>query len=158
MTMQLLSAIQEIWRGKDSYRIFMNNECRKYALSGKVLDIGSGLKLASYHRFLQKKPDTELQFLDLRFASVKGEGGLPIDLEKDPLPYESMSVNAVLLFNLLEHIYNYRQVLNETKRVLMPGGQILGVVPFLVNYHPDPHDYWRYTKETLERVLAENGF
>lgn len=153
--MNILSVWREMWRGKDLYRIFMNEECSRHAIRGKVLDIGSGLKLASYHRFLQRGPSALIECLDLGFV---GEEGRRIDLEKDPLPYIAGSVDTVLLFNVLEHIYNYSLVLLEIKRVLKENGQLIGAVPFLVAYHPDPHDYWRYTKETLERVFAEVGF
>lgn len=156
--MNILSAIQELWRGKDSYRIFMNNECRHHAISGKVLDVGSGLKLASYHRFLTKAPQTDIHFLDLTFALGLDDEQLSIDLEQDALPYEAGTIDTVLLFNVLEHLSNYHQVLNQTKRILRPGGQLLGVVPFLVNYHPDPHDYWRFTEETLRNILRNIGF
>ncbi len=153
--MTFLTYLSELWRGKDLYRIFMNQECMRYSMRGKVLDIGSGLKLASYHRFLRREPSALIECLDLGF---EGEGGGHIDLEKDYLPHASESVDTVLLFNVLEHLYNYSLVLSEIKRVLKPGGQLLGVVPFLVAYHPDPHDYWRYTKETLHKIFTAAGF
>ena len=28
-------------------------------------------------------------------------------------------------------------------------------MPFFINIHPDPHDYFRYTKEALERIFSE---
>ena len=34
----------------------------------------------------------------------------------------------------------------------------MGAMPFLVGYHPDPHDFWRYTSETLKKIFEENGF
>lgn len=147
--------LSELWRGKDLYRIFMNQECARHAIRGRVLDIGSGLRRASYHRFLKREPSAIVESLDLGFAP---ETGQTIDLEKDFLPRAGASVDAVLLFNVLEHLYNYALTLSEIKRVMKPGGQLLGVVPFLVAYHPDPHDYWRYTVETLPKILADAGF
>lgn len=153
--MKIITYLKEIWRGKDLYRIFMNQECTRHSMLGKVLDIGSGLKLASYHRFLQREPSTLIECLDLGF---EGEGGRHIDLEKDSLPHATESIDTVLLFNVLEHLYNYFLVLSEIKRVLKAEGQFIGVVPFLVAYHPDPHDYWRYTKETLQKIFTIAGF
>ena len=151
--MKLVTYLKELWRGKDLYRIFMNQECARHSMRGKVLDIGSGLKLASYHRFLQREPSALIECLDLGL-----EGGQRIDLEKDFLPHASESIDTVLLFNVLEHLYNYSLVLSEIKRVLKADGRLIGVVPFLVAYHPDPHDYWRYTKETLEKIFTAAGF
>lgn len=147
----------EILRGKDLYRIFMNEECSHHSMRGKVLDVGSGLTLASYHRFLKKEPGTTVSCLDLGFEAGK-DMGAHIDLEKDSLPQEDASVDTVLLFNVLEHIYNDVPILEDIRRVLKSGGQVLGVVPFLVGYHPDPHDYWRYTVEALRKVLMARGF
>lgn len=155
--MNIISVWCEMWRGKDLYRIFMNDECAHEAVKGKVLDVGSGKNLASYHRFLKRGQDTEIECLDLGFEK-NSESGKPIDLETDVLPRASGSVDAVLLFNVLEHLYNHRLVLTEIKRVLKTNGQLIGVVPFLVSYHPDPHDYWRYTKETLQKIFTEIGF
>lgn len=153
--MSIFKYYKEVWRGKDLYRIFMNEECRNQTVRGKVLDIGSGVKLASYHRFLKKEKDAAVECLDLCFD---GESGRRIDLEKDFLPHATAGVDTLLLFNVLEHLYNYSLVLSEIKRVLKPGGKLIGAVPFLVAYHPDPHDYWRYTKEALEKIFMTAGF
>jgi len=81
-----------------------------------------------------------------------------IDLEKDKLPANDNSVDCILIFNVLEHIYNYDFLMSEAKRVLKKEGVLLGFVPFLVNYHPDPHDYFRYTNEALEKIFFRAGF
>lgn len=139
--------LKEIWRGKDLYRILMNSECANFELRGLVLDVGSG-EGASYNRFFKKQPGVRIVPLDLKTG---------IDLEKDRLPYGDAGADFVLAFNLLEHIYNYQHLLFEIKRVLKPGGQLIGAVPFLVGYHPDPHDYWRYTSEALRKILSVSG-
>lgn len=149
--MTFFSYLRELWRGKDLYRILMNTECVHHTIKGKTLDVGSGLQLASYHRFLKRDPGAVIERVDLGFE--EGSGGRRIDLEKDALPRADGSADTVLLFNVLEHIYNYQHLLAEIQRILKPGGQILGAVPFLVAYHPDPHDYWRFTKETLEKIF-----
>lgn len=153
--MRTLFYIKEIWRGKDLYRILMNKECARQTINGKILDIGSGKKLASYHRFLQCGPNSNVELLDLVFAR---ETGKRIDFEKDVLPFADASVDTVLLFNVLEHIYNFGHLLGEVKRVLKPGGKVIGSVPFLVGYHTDPHDYWRFTTEALEKIFLQHGF
>ena len=32
------------------------------------------------------------------------------------------------------------------------------MVPFLWRYHADPHDYFRFTHEALEKLMKDNGF
>lgn len=153
--MSILKYYKEIWRWKDLYRIFMNEECRSWTIVGNTLDIGSGTKLASYHRFLKKESGANVDCLDLGFENSNGK---KIDLEKDCLPRQTDSVDTILLFNVLEHLYNYPLVLSEIKRVLKSGGALVGAVPFLVAYHPDPHDYWRFTRESLKKIFLTAGF
>ena len=142
--------IKEIWRCKDLYRIFMNIECSKHALRGKTADIGSGSSRASYHRFFSVEKGVEILALDRQIS--------PIDFERDRLPYPDTSVDTILVFNVFEHIYNYSALVSEIKRVLRPGGRIYGAVPFLVGFHPDPQDFWRYTSSALKAVFKSSGF
>ena len=148
--MNALLYIKEIWRGKDLYRIFMNTECSKYTLRGKISDVGSGASQASYHRFFKKEPDTEILALDRATSRI--------DFERDPLPYPDAGIDVILAFNVFEHIFNYSNLLSEIRRVLKPGGRVYGAVPFLVGYHPDPKDFWRYTGSALQNIFESNGF
>lgn len=145
--------IKEILRGKSLLRILMNRELRPYTLAGRVLDIGGGVN-PSYLRFFKRAESVELVSLDFQ-ADDKSRN---FDLESTPLPYEDNSVDQVLLFNILEHIYNHAGLAQEVSRVLKPGGQVFGFVPFLVGYHPDPRDYFRYTPESLEKIFKDSGF
>lgn len=153
--MNVFLYIREFLRGKDLYRTLMNNECVQHTINGNILDIGSGRELASYHRFLKYGSDSVVESLDLMFARDTGK---QINLEKDFLSFADASVDTVLLFNVLEHVYNFSHLLGEVKRVLKPGGKVIGAVPFLVAYHPDPHDYWRFTTEALEKIFESAGF
>lgn len=145
-----IAIAKEILKGKTLIRTLMNLELKNYTLSGHVLDIGGGNN-PSYLRFFKKADG--LQFTSIDLAADK-----KIDLEKELIPYEANSVDQVLLFNILEHIYNHKFLVSEVCRVLKSTGQVIGFVPFLVSYHPDPHDYFRYTQESLERIFKEAGF
>jgi len=145
--------LKEILRGKSLLRTLMNLEFKNYKLEGKVLDIGGG-KNPSYFKFLQKLGKVEIINAELE----KGEGRVAIDLEKDNLPFTDSSIDQVLMFNILEHIYNHNFLTGEVYRVLKPGGQVLGFAPFFINVHPDPHDYFRYTGEALEKIFKQAGF
>ncbi len=155
--MKFTGYIKEIWRGKDLYRILMNNECFGLELSGKVLDLGSGKNLASYHRFFKKSADLNVHTLDLDFKDNEIKGKF-IDFEKTPLFSKNEEIDIVLGFNLLEHIFNYKFLVSEIERVLKPGGKFFGATPFLVGYHADPKDYWRYTSESLREIFSTAGF
>lgn len=79
------------------------------------------------------------------------------NLEKK-LPIPDNSYDHAILMNVLEHIFEYRQLLSETARIIKSKGKVLIVVPFLFPYHASPDDYHRYTQATLRRVLGEAGF
>ncbi len=145
----------ELLRGKDAYRISMNAECSGFALRGRTIDIGGGGARASYHRFFKKGAGVPVESLDL--VGKTAHSGRAIDLERDALPYPDASVDTVLLFNVLEHIYAYPALLCEVRRVLSRGGRVYGATPFLVGYHPDPRDYWRFTDEALEKIFRDAG-
>lgn len=121
----------------------------RVSLSGTVLDLG-GEKGAEYISCI--KGDFTVTTVNLE--SVE-KTDIVHDLES-PILLEDASYDQVLLINVLEHIFNYRQLLSEASRIVRPGGSVIIAVPFLFPIHPSPHDYWRFTKETLQKecVLA----
>lgn len=141
--------LKSIARNKSLIRTLMNLELKKYKIYGQVLDIGGGTN-PSYFNFLQKAVSLQIKTLDSK--------NMAIDFEKDKLPAADESVDCVLLFNILEHVYNHNFLAREVFRVIKKPGLVLGFAPFLVNYHPDPHDYFRYTGEALGKIFNRAGF
>jgi SAM-dependent methyltransferase len=135
-------------RGQTLTRIHMNLALSKETLQGHVVDIGGG-RNPDYFSYFQQK-DARVETID---QSISG-----IDFEQDALPFNDKSVDVVILCNVLEHIYHYDFLLAEIRRILKPNGRCVGFVPFWVGYHPDPHDYFRYTHECLKRIFTETGF
>jgi len=144
----------DLFRGKSLVRILMNNEISKFSLAGLVVDIGGGSNKSFYDNFKSVR-GSKIINLDLKNPSGSSN---KINLEEDRLPFRDDSVDCVLMFNILEHIFNFRFLLGEVNRSLKVGGAIIGFVPFLVNYHPDPNDYFRYTDEALEKIFYFAGF
>ncbi len=143
---------KEIYNGKTLVRALMHLYLKDMSISGITLDIGGG-RAPEYWDILKK--DTETKIISIDFKQIVKNK--KIDLEKDTLPYSDLQIDTILMFNILEHIYNHKHLTKEAVRVLKKDGIIIGFVPFLVNYHPDPHDYFRYTKESLRRIFEEVG-
>ncbi len=143
------SILKSLAQNKSLVRTLMNLELKKYKISGRVLDIGGGVN-PSYLNFLQKGEAVKVINLDSKNSAI--------NFEKDQLTAGDLSIDCVLMFNILEHIYNHNFLAAEAFRVTKKGGQLLGFVPFLINYHPDPHDYFRYTSEALEKIFHQAGF
>ncbi len=83
-----------------------------------------------------------------------------VDISADlhgPLPLSDAAFDTVLLTDVLEHMAEPKGLMREVARVLAPGGKILVGVPFLYWLHEEPHDYYRFTKFALRRMLDESG-
>lgn len=146
--------IKEIAKGKTVMKAMTNIYLSEYTLEGNILDIGGGEGGSSYYRFFRKSAEAKIKNIDLSANNVEDR----IDLEKDALPVGNLYADQVLMFNLLEHIYEHKFVLREISRVLKKGGVLIGFVPFMIAYHPDPHDYFRYSKEALHKLFEEASF
>jgi len=75
---------------------------------------------------------------------------------KSALP--SNSIDIVLSTQVLEHVRNPHSYLQECLRVLKPDGRLILSTHGYWPYHPDPHDYWRWTCEGLKKVMQDAGF
>lgn len=150
-----LFLLKSVWHGDTVLRSLMHVRCREVSLKNEtVLDLGSGKSLPAYHTYFKDRSEKNIT-IDMQ----KGKGDhVVIDFEKDNLPFQDQEFSTVLSFNLFEHIFNYQKLLDETFRVTRKGGRLIGFVPFLINYHPDPHDYFRYTDEALEKIFQNAGF
>lgn len=149
MTYGLLHTLRCLYHGHTLLRVRMNVFFARYELAGKVVDIGGGHN-PDYFSYFKKGGDYTVEAID---GSMTG-----IDFESDTLPFGTKSVDTVILANVLEHVYNHQHLLQEVRRILAEKGTLIGFVPFWIGYHPDPHDYFRYTHEALARMLEEVGF
>ncbi len=119
-------------------------------LSGRVLDLG-GDKNSEYLRFLQGTFTTTTLNM-----SEQARPDILHDLEK-PLPVQDGEYDHALLMNVLEHVFEYRQLLQEAFRAVKTGGTVSILVPFLFPIHPSPQDYHRFTGSALQKELELAG-
>ena len=136
---------KSVLQGKSMVRACLNYTLEKEVFEGSTLNLGAGGK--DYYPNLVYKGT--YQIFDNKTHDKK------IDFECDTLPYKDEEFDNVMLFNVLEHIYNYRHLLSETHRI---SKTLYGFVPFLMWFHPDPNDYFRYTHQALEKLLTEAGY
>jgi SAM-dependent methyltransferase len=141
---------REILQGKSVIRATLDLELKKEFLKGRILDLGSGGG-DYYSNFIPREESSSYELLDIK-------KGAAVNFETDVLPYADGTFDTVIFLNVLEHIFNYAHILKEIKRLKKTEGVLIGYVPFLMWYHPDHSDYFRYTHETLDRILGEAGF
>ncbi len=77
-------------------------------------------------------------------ASVKGMNAEFFVGKGETLPLEDESFDAVLSYDVFEHVSDVRKTLDECWRVLRPGGQLFVVFPGY--YHPTGHHLSQVTK------------
>jgi SAM-dependent methyltransferase len=78
------------------------------------------------------------------------------DLEA--LPFPDATFEAAINIVTLEHVLHPARVLCEIGRTLTPGGRFLLVAPLQWEEHQQPHDYGRFTRYALDRLLRQAGF
>jgi SAM-dependent methyltransferase len=125
---------------------------------GDLLDVGCGKM--PYKSFLKENSRIDSYTgIDIETAIVYDAHVKP-DLYWDGqnLPLPDASHQTVLLTEVLEHCPEPKTVLDEVFRVLAGSGHLFLTVPFLWPLHEVPHDAYRYTPFTLERLLKQSGF
>jgi SAM-dependent methyltransferase len=116
-------------------------------VDGVVLDIGCGGFLEKYGFA------TGVRYFGLDITSrathIRGDALC--------LPVRDSTADWVLLVAVLEHVLDPDRVLQETRRVLKPGGRAYVAVPFLQMKHGDT-DYWRWTDDGIRDLIQAAGF
>ncbi len=133
-------------------RLTHNFFLKKIKVTGKTIDLGSGDgSNLTYYDFIDGA-NIKIEKVDyFKDAEIK------INLEQK-LPINENQYDAVILFNTIEHIENYKNLISEIHRILKINGSLELFVPFLVLYHPDPKDIFRPTHFYLEKILKDQGF
>jgi SAM-dependent methyltransferase len=117
---------------------------------GILLDLGAGPQ--------QFRDLTHSKFTVCAVDAVADPGINVVCDINEKLPFKSDTFDVVFLSNVLEHVHNPSGLSSEIYRVAKKGGFIIGTVPFLMQSHQRPHDYYRYTDICLRRLLSEVGF
>ncbi len=74
------------------------------------------------------------------------------------LPICSQVLDAVLIFDVLEHIQEVSTVLGEINRVLKQDGIVIIRIPFLYPLHDTPRDFSRITIYGMRYLASQTGF
>ena len=99
-------------------------------------------------------------------AGAENYLGIDYDIENKPdlaadvahMPFADGALDLARSFSLFEHTYNYKESIDDVYRVLRPGGSLFIQVPFLLEFHGFPSDYYRFSHVALQRILEDAGF
>ena len=134
------------WR-KSNWK-FLNALVAKLPAEARILDVGAG------------HGDFADIFEGRRYYSLDIVPYPEVDLVADlgdVNPFKDGAFDAVVLMNVLEHVYESRALLQSVERIVAPGGCVIITVPFLLKVHQAPFDFARYTPYYIEKMAAGAG-
>jgi SAM-dependent methyltransferase len=83
---------------------------------------------------------------------------LIINLETGRVNAPDAQFDALLSTQVLEHVIDPSVYLKEANRLLKTNGLLVLSTHGYWMYHPDPTDFWRWTRDGLEKTIAREGF
>ena len=140
----------------------LNALVRRHRIKGAMLDVGGGNGQVSQNL---DGNDLECWLIEPSMDGCRNAAarGLPrvvqSTLEELALPDDC--VDAIGLFDVIEHVENPATLLSEARRVIRPGGHLLVTVP-AIRWLWSEHDrraghFRRYTSLELHRALEDAG-
>lgn len=119
-------------------------------LHGKILDFGAGT--AKYQSLIKPHASSYTTF-DLI-------PGPKIDVVGNALmsPFDDEIFDTVVCTQVFEHVEEPWIMAKEIGRLVRKGGTVIITAPFMQPFHPDPSDFFRYTKVGLESLFIREGF
>ncbi|HFU76307.1 MAG TPA: class I SAM-dependent methyltransferase [Arcobacter sp.] len=134
-------------------RYYLDDFLISTSFSGMVLDIG-GKKDNKRGKF--RPPLNQVDSWE--YLNIDEDTNPDYLCSADSIPVEDEHFDMVLLCEVLEHLENPEEVLNEAQRVLKKGGRVIISMPFLNAIHADPYDYQRWTDFKFQAELKKSGF
>ena len=141
-----------LWHGLSLPRALLYAAIRGCQLRGKVLDLGSSQSSASYLKLFRKTTGVEVTL-----TNIKAQPGVTEVNVEDPFPFADGTFDVVCAFNLFEHVLHFDRCPDEVARVLKNGGLFYYGTPFLLQIHPNPNDYFRYTASAIAAIWGKSG-
>src|SRR3546814_15315557 len=118
-----------------------------------MLEVGCGTK--PYRELFELE---EYIGLEIDSPSARTQSRADYFYDGKKFPFEAEIFNSVLYNQVLEHVFNPDDFLQEIPRVLRVDGMLLLTVPFEWDEHEKPNDYARYSTYRLKSLLDRNGF
>lgn len=131
---------------------FAEEAGRSLSSGARVLDAGAGR--CQYAPYFQSHRYETADFCQVD----KGYGRIDHVCDLAAIPVEDRRYDLVLCSQVLEHVPHPAAVLRELCRVLRPEGRLWLTAPLFYEEHEAPHDYYRYTRYGLQRLLEDAGF
>ena len=120
---------------------------------GDVLDVGCG---QSPYRFLLDDSQTRYFGIDIagadKFDYVNSE---ITSFNGRDIPFGNERFDGLICTEVLEHVENYQELINEMFRVMKAGAIGIVTIPWSARYHYIPFDFFRYTPSALKNMFGQ---
>jgi SAM-dependent methyltransferase len=163
----------EIISAADNFNRWMYETIRPYC-HGNILEIGSGIGNISQF-FVKDGADITISDIDISyfsdlenkfrgFSSLKGIHQIDLSEKKIEKKYPDLigKFDTVFTLNVVEHIEDHRQALENAYKMLRAGGRVIILVPafkWLYNgFDEQLGHYRRYNVRILKKLLESTGF
>lgn len=131
---------------RKNLKLFARNTNNK-----RVLELGSGDKYKGVYIYSMKDLfNNSNEFIQSDI--VKEYGHNIIDATK--MKYKN-EFDIVLCMNVLEHVYDFHKVIENSYNALRVGGFLIIFVPGFYPLHSEPDDYWRFTEHSFKKLLKK---
>lgn len=118
-------------------------------IRGETLDLGAGS--GKYRAIIAARASS--------YTATDSQPGDNIDVVADvhALPFGAASYDTVVSTQVMEHVREPWKMVEEVARILRPSGTCILTAPFMLQYHADPSDYYRYTTEGIRHLCERAG-
>lgn len=114
-----------------------------------ILELGSGGKREENKYSARKYFSGSNNFIQ---SDVMPDSGHPI-VDAVRMDFKE-KYDIVLCLNVLEHVFDYQQAINNIHKALKQGGTAVISVPAFYPWHSQPNDFWRFSEYALGQMLA----
>ena len=149
----MLDIIFGILKKNSPCRTLQKIEAKKFKLYGNSLEIGNiEFNNKSFFNDFKLNKKNKIFFSDI--IKIKRKNYFIFDLEKKNNLKKKF--DNIIIFNVLEHVYEIDNAFKELKKLLNPKGKIYISTPFLYRYHTAPKDYYRFTLDFYEKIAKKH--
>lgn len=141
-------------KGLSPCKIYQISEIQKLKLKDETIEFGSNNYQESFFKYIKNRNKNE-KIIFSNLNNNRNSNYMKMNLEKNNITKKKF--DNILIFNVLEHIYDDKIALNELTKILKKNGNIYISTPFLYRYHQAPEDYKRYTITYFEKLLKEKN-
>lgn len=134
------------WRG---LRVFLESNLASVPKAARVLNVGSGGRVAGVLEKVQARAGFDVVSIDLDPLREP-------DIVGDIITYETdEKFDVIIMMEVLEHVTNPHNAISNIQRLLKPRGLFLMSTPFLFPIHDRPIDFFRFTRFGLAHLLSD---